>query len=103
MRTVLTVGGMLLGVASAIIPAHTRAGNQYAQIVSQAHSIGNVGGTPGRRVSRKALRRTITMAVFVSRHGEREDYQWKVRGDNWIQQAERWVLFGWMLTPGSEH
>jgi hypothetical protein len=28
-------------------------------------------------------------AIFVIRHGEREDYQWKARGENWQSQAER--------------
>ena len=42
----------------------------------------------------------MEMAVFVARHGEREDYQWKVRGDNWIQQAERSVLH---QRPNSYH
>jgi len=37
-------------------------------------------------------------AIFICRHGEREDYQWKARGESWQQQAERpWDT---PLTPG---
>lgn len=28
-------------------------------------------------------------AIFICRHGERVDYQWKARGENWQAQAER--------------
>ena len=28
-------------------------------------------------------------AIFVCRHGEREDYRWRERGQNWQAQAER--------------
>ena len=29
------------------------------------------------------------IGIFVARHGERVDYQWRERGDNWQSQAER--------------
>ena len=37
-------------------------------------------GEAGRRGS---------VGIFVARHGERVDYQWRERGDNWQSQSER--------------
>lgn len=105
MKVSLPTGLMFIvgfGTTSAFAPSSSRAvlgHHHHAHALSHARSCSRPHRVQDTR-NLRTTRRGMEMAVFVARHGEREDYQWKVRGDNWIQQAERSVLH---QRPNSYH
>lgn len=74
--------------------ASETAGTHGFVIELQKWSRPNLTFLPQRRDQRTQshlplLLRHMKRAVFVARHGEREDYQWTHRGESWQAQAER--------------